>query len=172
MKLKSGITKEWLRKNVDAEGKQVDRDIWLDEFGYWHEKLPNGNEIRYDKKQAEVLMHDARGVEQIPEEQRICGFWLKLDGKWVAPMVCLGYKNNPATAQVIYTERTDHDDGSRTLYSETLILDEEKGARVHIASVRMTAELQRVEEECWEEWVDINERKPGDGYETENFDCH
>ena len=36
MKLKSGITKEWLRKNVDVEGNLVDRDIWVDEFGYWH----------------------------------------------------------------------------------------------------------------------------------------
>ncbi|MCI5678900.1 MAG: hypothetical protein MR278_02795 [Bacteroidales bacterium] len=156
MKLKSGITKEWLRKNVDAEGNLVDRDIWVDEFGYWHEKLKNGNEIRYDKKQAEVLMHDARDEKCIPEEHRICGFWLKLDGQWVAPMVCLGYKNNPASAQVIYTEKTEHPDGGRTLYSETLILDEQKGARIHVASVEYNPDLTLNKDKCWEEWVDIN----------------
>lgn len=155
MKLKSGITKEWLRKNVDAEGKLVDRDIWLDEFGFWHEKLKNGKEIRYDKEQAEVLMHDAREEKCIPEEYRICAMWLKLDGLWVAPMVCLGYKNNPATAQVIYTEKTEHPDGGRTLYSETLILDEKKGARVHVASVEYDPDLTLRKEKCWEKWVDL-----------------
>ena len=71
MKLKSGITKEWLRKSVDAEGKLIDREIWVDEFGKWHEKLEDGKEVIYPKDKAEVIMHDARGVAQIPESHRI-----------------------------------------------------------------------------------------------------
>lgn len=156
MKLKSGITKEWLRKSRDAEGKLTERDIWIDEFGFWHEKLKNGNEVKYTKEQAEVVMHDARGVESIPAEQRICAFWLKLDGKWVAPMVCLGYKNNPATGQVVYTEKTARAAGGHDIYTETLILDEEKGARVHIVNTALDEGMHRIGGECWDEWIDID----------------
>ena len=156
MKLKSGITKEWLRKSVNAEGKLVDRDIWVDEFNIWHEKLKNGNEITYDREQAEVVMHDARNVEQIPEEHRICGFWLKLDGQWVAPRVCLGYKNNPASSQVVYSEKIDREEGGHHIYTETLILDKEKGARVHVVNTALDAGTHRVPGESWSKWVDIN----------------
>lgn len=155
MKLKSGITKEWLRKSIDAEGKLIDRDIWIDEFGDWHEKTADGNEIKYAKEKAEVIMHDARGVAQIPEEQRICGFWLKLDGQWVAPMVCLGYKNNPATGQVVYSEKIDREEGGHHIYTETLILDAEKGARVHVVNTALDEKMHRVPGESWEKWVDI-----------------
>lgn len=155
MKLKSGITKEWLKKSRDAEGKLTDRDIWIDEFGFWHEKLKNGNEVKYAKEQSEVVLHDARGVESIPAEQRICAFWLKLDGKWVAPMVCLGYKNNPARAQVVYSEKTDRPEGGRVVYTETLILDSEKGARIHAVHTALDADLRCVKEETLDEWVDL-----------------
>lgn len=156
MKLKSGITKEWLRKSRDAEGKLIDRDIWVDEYGTWHEKQKDGNEIAYSRENAEVIMHDARGVAQIREEHRICGFWLRLNGQWVAPMVCLGYKNNPATSQVVYSEKIDREEGGHHIYTETLILDGEKGARVHVANTALDENMRRVPGECWDKWVDID----------------
>lgn len=156
MKLKSGITKEWLRKSIGAEGKLVDRDIWIDEFGNWHEKQKDGTVIDYAREDATVIMHDARGVAQIPEEHRICGFWLKLGGQWVAPMVCLGYKNNPATSQVVYSEKIDREEGGHHIYTETLILDKEKGARVHVVNTALDEGMHRVPGESWSKWVDIN----------------
>lgn len=155
--LKSGITKEWLRKTVDSEGIPVDREIWVDEYGIWHEIGRDGQEITYDRTDAEVLMHDGREVESLPEEYRICGFWLRLKGLWVAPMVCLNYKNNPATSQVVYTEEKDNHDGTKTIYTETLILNQQKGARVHVVHTTMDKEqLTRVEEKCWSCFVDLN----------------
>ena len=101
-------------------------------------------------------MHDARGVQQIPEDHRICGFWLKLDGQWVAPMVCLGYKNNTATSQVVYSEKIDREEGGHHIYTETLILDAEKGARVHVVNTALDEGCRRVPGESWSKWVDIN----------------
>lgn len=156
MKLKSGITKEWLRKSIDAEGKLIDREIWVDEFGVWHEMQKDGKEIVYPREKAAVIMHDAREVTQIPEEHRICGFWLKLDDQWVAPMVCLGYKNNPATSQVVYSEKIAREEGGNYIYTETLILDREKGARVHVVNTALDADCRRLPHESWSKWVDIN----------------
>lgn len=155
MKLKSGITKDWLRKNIDASGKMTDRDIWLDEFGGWHEKQKDGTIIDYAREDAEVLMHDAREETCIPAEQRICAFWLRLKGQWVAPMVCLGYKNNPATSQVVYTEKNEKEAGGHSIYTETLILDANRGARVHVVNTDFNADLTLNDEKCWEAWVEI-----------------
>ena len=155
MKLKSGITKEWLRKSIDAEGKLTDREIWVDEFGKWHEMQKDGTEVIYAREKAEVIMHDARGVSGIPEEHRICAFWLKLDGQWVAPMVCLGYKNNPATSQVVYSEKIEREEGGHHIYTETLILDKEKGARVHVVNTALDEGMHRLPHESWSKWVDL-----------------
>ncbi len=156
MKLKSGITKEWLRKVKDDAGNLIERDIWADEWGRWHEKTKDGHEVIYPKEKVEVRMHDARGVESIPEELRVCGFWLRLDGLWVAPMAMLGYLNNPITAQVVYSETKYNDKGGKSIYTETLILDEEKGARVHVAHTEMDKEMRRIESGCWDKWVDLD----------------
>lgn len=155
MKLKSGITKDWLRKSMDADGKLTERNIWIDEHGLWHEMDGKGNEVTYARENAEVVMHDARKEENLPEEMQICGFWLKLGGQWVAPLVCLGYRNNPATGQVIYTEKIPRKKGGHCIYTETLILDREKGARVHIVQTALDEEMHRIADECWSKWVEI-----------------
>lgn len=155
MKLKSGITKEWLRKCADSEGRMTERDIWVDEHGLWHEIDRDGNEVTYARENAEVVMHDARKKESLPEEMRLCGFWLKLGGQWIAPLVCLGYRNNPASSQVVYGEETPRAAGGHIVYTETLILDSEKGARVHVVSTALDNELHRIAEESWSKWVEI-----------------
>lgn len=170
MKLKSGITKEWLRKIKDQAGNLIERNIWADEWGRWHETTKDGKEIIYPKEQAEVRMHDARDVESIPEELRVCGFWLRLDGLWVAPMAVLGYKNNPITSQVVYAERNDLAAGGRKIYTETLILDAEKGARIHVAHTELDADMRRIEAGCWEKWVDLEKGSGAD--EKNDPDCH
>lgn len=153
--LKSGITKEWLRKMKDSDGNTIDRKIWVDEFGIWHETLDCGREITYPREKAKVIMHDGRNATQYPEEMRIYGFWLKLDGLFVAPMICLGYKNNTDTNQVIYTERNELESGDVEVYTETLILDKEKGAKVHVAYTILDSEKHLYTDKCWDTSVDI-----------------
>lgn len=153
--LKSGITKEWLRKMKDAEGNTINRTIWIDEFGIWHETLDCGREITYPREKAEVRMHDGRDATQYPEEMRIYGFWLKLDGLWVAPMACLGYKNNTGTSQTVYSERNELPNGNVEIYVETLILDKEKGARVHVTYTLLNADGVLQRDKCWDAFVEI-----------------
>lgn len=153
--LKSGITKEWLRKMEDKDGNIIDRKIWVDEFGTWHETLDCGREITYPKEKAEVRMHDGREAMQYPEEMRVYGFWLKLDGLWVAPMVCLGYKNNTDTSQVVYSERNELQNGDTEIYVETMILDKAKGARVHVTYTLLNSEGRLQRDKCWDTFVEI-----------------
>lgn len=154
--LKSGITKEWLERAKGVSAATLGFQVWLDEYGKWHEKQEGKPEVVYDKSQAYTQMRqDAKDDVRIPEYMRINGFWLKINGLWIAPMILIGYTNGTASGQVVYSEDTDNGDGTKTIYTESLILGE-KGAQVHVVnSVMNKAEGTRIEEKCWSEFVDL-----------------
>lgn len=154
--LKSGITKEWLERAKGVSHATLGFSVWLDEFGKWHERKENGTEVVYDKSEAYTQMRqDAKDDMRIPEYMRINGFWLKIKGLWIAPMIMIGYTNGAASGQVVYSEDADNGDGTKTIYTESLILGE-KGAQVHVINTVMNkAEGTRVEEKCWSKFVDL-----------------
>lgn len=151
--LKSGITKNWFTKMNDANGHVVDRNIWFDEHGKWHEKLADGTIKDYDAKQAKTYLHDARNDYGLPVEMRINGFWLELDGVLVAPMVALGYNNNRQSSQVVYSEERIAN-GEKTIYTESVITDPEKGAKVLVSNTVLDAKTNVINtDKTWSEFV-------------------
>ncbi len=152
--LKSGITKEYLYKIENEAGQLVDRDLYVDEYGFWHENI-DGKDIMYPKSETAVLMHDARGKEFLPEEMRICGFWLKIKDLWIAPMIVLGYKNSTANNQVLYSEDSFDEEGNKTVYTETLQLGTSHNARVHVAITVLDKNGFLLKDKCRSEYVEI-----------------
>lgn len=151
--LKSGITKNWFTKMEDANGNVIDRTIWYDEQGKWHERLADGTVKDYDEKTAKTYLHDGRNETSLPEELRINGFWLELDGVLVAPMAVLGYKNNRHTAQVVYKEEKV-ENGEKIAYTESIITDDEKGASVLVSNTVLDAKTNVIKrDQTWSEWV-------------------
>lgn len=160
--LKSGVTSEYLERAKTISAETIGHTVWLDSEGFWHERMKDGSEVKYEKKEAYVQMRTGmKDDPNAPAHMRIDGMWLKINGLWVAPMVLIGYtSNSTSTSHIVWSEKlTQKDDpkipdGKHVIYTETLLVTYDNRLAVHVVYNMFNTDAgTRVEEHCWSEFV-------------------